>query len=300
MNRIELHGKQAALGLAAALAAALIGAGWQIATRMGTTTTLSPLDLALFRYTVPGLLLLPILWRVGLFPKGLKPSLLALMVGGAGLPFGLAAMAGAQYAPVAHMGAMLPGAIPLFVAVAAALFLGERFSRARVLGLGLIIAGIATVGSRTLTGLAAGTFRGDLLFLTAAMLWAVYTVAYRRSGLSPWQCAALVNAWSMFGIVPLWAWSGASRLASAPLGDILTQFVWQGLLAGVFGLWTYAFAVSRIGASRAATSGALVPVLSAMGGFAFLGESPGPFVLAGIILTAAGVAISTGLLDRDR
>jgi drug/metabolite transporter (DMT)-like permease len=298
MTDDEVPGRQRAWGFAAAIAAALIGAGWQIATRMGTTTTLSPLDLALFRYTVPGLLLLPICWRVGFVPKSVKPAHFALMVLGAGLPFGLAAMAGAQYAPVAHMGAMLPGAMPLFVAVAAALFLRERFSRARVVGFALIIAGIAIVGSHTLSGLDASTFRGDLLFLLAAVLWAVYTVVFRRSGLSPWQSAALVNAWSMVGIVPLWAWSGASRLATAPVADIATQFVWQGVLAGLFGLWTYAFAVSRIGASRAAVSGALVPVLAAFGGLVILGEAPGPFVLAGVVITAAGVALSSGFFDK--
>jgi drug/metabolite transporter (DMT)-like permease len=298
MDRIEMRGRDAALGIAAALATALIAVGWQVTTRLGATTGLSPLDLALFRYAVPGVLLLPIWWRTGLLPKGLRPPLLALIVLGAGLPFGLAAMAGAQFAPVAHMGALLPGAMPLFVAVAAALVLGERFSGARILGFALIIGGIATIGSKTLTGLDSSTFRGDLLFVGAAMLWAIYTIAYRRSNLSPWQCAAVVNAWSMFGIVPLWAWSGASRIAAAPLADIVTQIIWQGVLAGVLGLWTFAFAVQRIGASRAALSGALVPVLSALAGFVFLGEAPGPYVLLGAAITAAGLVLSAGVMDR--
>jgi hypothetical protein len=41
-----------------------------------------------------------------------------------------------------------------------------------------------------------------------------------------------------------------------------------------------------------------VPVLSAFGGLAILGESPGPFILAGVAVTAAGVALSSGLFNR--
>ena len=49
------------LGLLAGLAAALIGAGWQLASRYGVTTTLGPMELAALRYLVPALVLMPLL-----------------------------------------------------------------------------------------------------------------------------------------------------------------------------------------------------------------------------------------------
>ena len=128
-----------ALGLAAALASVAIGVGWQVATRLGTTTTLAPIDLALFRYAVPALVLAPLWLRAGLVPAGVGRGTVALMVLGAGLPFGLAAMAGAQFAPTAHMAVLLPGTMPLFVAMLAMAVLGERPAPVRLAGLALIL-----------------------------------------------------------------------------------------------------------------------------------------------------------------
>lgn len=52
------------VGVLAALAAALIGSGWQIVSRHGVTTSLGPVELAVLRYGVPALVLLP-LWCKG-------------------------------------------------------------------------------------------------------------------------------------------------------------------------------------------------------------------------------------------
>ncbi len=89
-----------ALGLLAALAAALIGSGWQIASRHGVTTTLGPLEIAVLRYGVPALVLLPLLLRTGLLPPGLPRRRLGLMVLGGGLPFGLLVLAGRPHGRV--------------------------------------------------------------------------------------------------------------------------------------------------------------------------------------------------------
>lgn len=117
-----------AAGIAAAFASVAIGAGWQVATRLGTTTSLQPIDLALLRYCIPAILLAPIWWRVRPIPASVDRRVLLAMLAGGGLPFGLLGMAGAQFAPVAHMGALLPGSMPLFVALLAAIVLGERVS----------------------------------------------------------------------------------------------------------------------------------------------------------------------------
>lgn len=47
------------LGLLAALTATLIGSGWQLASRHGVTTSLGPLELAVLRYGIPAIVLLP-------------------------------------------------------------------------------------------------------------------------------------------------------------------------------------------------------------------------------------------------
>ncbi len=276
-------------GILAWVATVAIGVSWQLATRFGVTTTLAPIDLALMRYGIPAIALLPILMRQGFLPRsGLRGTLMLILIGG-GLPFGLLGMAGAQFAPASHMGALLPGSMPLFVALLSAVFLGERFGLGRLVGLGFIIVGIAFVVGTTLTGSAGGpeVLIGDALFIIAGVFWAVYTVAYRKSGLGPWHGAALICFWSSILVVPLWFLSPDAALLDAPLPDIGLQVLAQGILAGLLGLAAYGAAIRHLGASVAAVSGAVVPALTALGGYFLLGE---PLTL----LTALGVACVAG------
>lgn len=289
-----------AVGIAAAFASVAIGAGWQVATRLGTTTSLQPVDLALLRYCIPAILLAPIWWRVRPIPANVDRRVLLAMLIGGGLPFGLLGMVGAQFAPVAHMGALLPGAMPLFVALLAAIVLGERFSVARLAGFMLILLGIAAIGARALLVRDDGAWRGDLLFLSAAFVWAIYTIAFRRSGMTPWQSSAIICLWSALFVMPLWLLSGPERVLAAPVADLVLQFIMQGIVAGVAGLWLYALAVAGIGPSRAAAIGALVPVLSAVGGAVLLGEFPDLPVMAGVVLTVCGVLLASGVLALRR
>lgn len=263
-----------AAGLLAGIASALIGAAWQVATRHATTTTLAPADLALLRYVIPSLVLLPLLLRTGLLPRAVPRRLLAGMVLGAGLPFGLVAMSGTLFAPSAHMGVLMAGASPLFTALLAWVLWRERPDRWRALGLACMALGVALLGSHAIAGMGSGNaWRGDLLFLLAAALWAGFTLCFRRSGLTAWQGAALVNAWSALLLVPWLSWRGGLQLLDAPLHDLLWQVLWQGLVAGLLGLWVVSAAIERLGAARAASFGALVPALSALGGWWWLGEA---------------------------
>lgn len=281
------------IGVAAGIGAALVSALWQVATRLGVTTSLAPLDLALLRYGVPALLLLPLLVRRGLWPALSAPWLFIPMLLGAGLPFGLLAMGGAVFAPVAHMGVLMAGTIPLFAGLLAAAILGTRLTRMRLFGFAIIAIGVALVAGKALLIRNDQAWIGDLLFLAAALAWAVYTVAFQRSGLSPWHATALLAAASALLALPLWAWSGgAARLAAVPPADLVAQVLAQGVLAGVAGQWAYAMAIRHLGATRAALSGALVPALSALGGFAILGEQPGLAALAGAAAIALGIVVA--------
>lgn len=281
--------RNAYIGLLAALASALIGSGWQIMSRHAVTTTLGPLELAVLRYGVPALVLAPLLWRTGLLPQGVSAGRLVCMVVGGGLPFGLLALAGAQWAPAAHMGIFLAGSVPLFTALGARVFLGEQLAFARVMGLLLVLLGLSVLGVRSLWGTGL-SWRGDVLFVAAAMVWALYTLAFRASGLTPWQGAAVVNAWSVLLLLPVAALWGVPRLASAPWTDTAWQALGQGVLAGLLGLVTYMAAIARLGAARASLSAALVPLLTATGAVLLLGEPLTRTTVGALALVVVGVA----------
>lgn len=286
-----------AVGLLAALAAALIGSGWQIASRHGVTTTLGPLEIAVLRYGVPAVVLLPLLLQTGLLPQGLPRRRLGVLVLGGGLPFGLLVLAGAQWAPAAHMGVFMAGSVPLFTALGARLVHGEHITGLRLAGLLLIGAGMAMFGASSLAD-AAQTWRGDLLFILAAMVWALYTLAFRGSGLTPWQGAAVINTWSSLLLLPVLLAFGAPRLLTAPWVDVAWQALGQGVIAGLLGLVTYMIAIARLGAAHASLSAALVPISTALGAAWLLGEPLGVSTLAASALVAGGVALASGALGR--
>lgn len=290
-----MYGKQGYIvGILAWVATAGIVTAWQLATRWGVTTSLTPLDLALLRYGIPGVFLAPLLWRRGVYAVDRPWWLTALIVFGGGLPFGLLGMAGAQFAPAAHMGALLPGSMPLFVAALSALVLGERPTRMRLIGLGLIVVAVFLIAGGTLVdGFGTDTILGDGLFLLAGVSWAIYTIAFRKSGLDPWHCAAIICGWSTIVIVPLWYLSPTTGLMTAPVRDVLLQVLVQGFLAGLFGMAIFGVAVTKLGPSATALSGAVVPAVTAIGGWLLLGEVIAGLTIAGIVTMIAGLAAFT-------
>lgn len=284
-------------GLLAALGAAIVGSGWQLATRHGVSTTLGPLELALLRYCIPALLLAPLWFRGPMVPPAGRPFTLALLVIGGGLPFGMLVLAGAQWAPAAHMGVFMAGSMPLFTALGAWLASGERVRGLRLLGLVCIAAGMTFFALSNLRG-DSSSWRGDVLFLLAAVLWAMYSLAFGQSGLTPWQGAAFVNGWSALLLMPVVVGFGATKLLTAPWTDIALQAFGQGVLAGTVGLAVYSVAIGRLGAARASLSAALVPVLTTLGAAWLLGEPITGATLAALTLVVPGVAMASGAFRR--
>jgi len=295
---MQLVDFRVSVGLAAGVASALVGGAWQVATRHSTITTIAPADLAVLRYAIPAMVLAPVWLRVGLLPRGVPLRWLLGMVLGAGLPFGLVAMTGTKFAPSAHMGVFMAGASPLFATGLAWMLWKDRPDRSRAWGLAFLVAGMAVLGAGSFRGIDTNAWRGDLLFLLAAVLWAGFTLSFRRSGLSGWQGAAVVNAWSAILLVPWMLWRGETGLVDAPVRDVLWQALMQGMIAGLLGLWIFSAAVSRLGAPRASAFGGLVPVFSAGGGWWWLAEPITGVDLLAITSAVVGVALASGTWTR--
>ncbi|MET3382857.1 DMT family transporter [Variovorax paradoxus] len=280
-------------GLLAALAAAFIGSAWQLVSRHGVTTTLGPMELALMRYGIPALLLWPLWFGSKRIAPKASPLVLALLVIGGGLPFGLLVLAGAQWAPASHMGIFMAGSLPLFTAIGAWLHKRQKVEGLRLVGLACIAIGMALFAAGSFRG-GSLDWRGDLLFLAAAMLWAVHSLAFAHCGLTPWQGAAFVNGWSALMLLPVMLIAGAPRLLSAPWPDVALQATTQGVGAGVLGLVVYMMAVARLGAPRASLSAALVPVLTTLGAAAWMNEPITGAVLLALALVVPGIVLASG------
>jgi len=287
------------LGAAAALTATAVWGSWIVITRFGVTTTITPHDAAFLRFAIPAAILCPVLLREGLALRRIGMGKTALMVAGSGLPFFLVSSSGMQFAPAAHAGALLPGAMPLFVALLASVFERERFGGWRSAGLALIVAGIVAIGGYNLLLGAPGQWRGHLLFLTGAFLWAIYTLAFRRAGIGAWHAAALINFYSVIAFAPIYLLTG-SHLPQTPWPELVLQGVSQGLLSGVVALFAYGAAVRRLGAARAAVFISLTPVVAALLAIPALGEWPDATTAFGIATVSLGVALASGAIGARR
>ena len=293
-SRTNLGKRQFAQGALCAAGAVAIWAGWVVVMRLGVTTTLSAMDIAAIRFAVAGLLLLPVVVRRGFALDRLGAIGFAALVLGGGVPFVLTVGAGLLVAPAAHAGAFVHGVLPFVTAAFAWAVLEEPMSRARLLGLALMLPGLAAIAGSSVLTSGGGESIGHVLFVCAAALWACYTVAARRAGLDGLHAAAIVSVVSLVVYLPIYVFFIPSGLADAPATEILFQAFYQGILTMIVSLALYGRAIQLLGASGAAAFGALGPAMAALIGIPVLGEIPLPIVWGGILIICAGVYLGGG------
>ena len=115
------------------IAAVSMWAAWILAVRLGIRTSLTPWDITAIRFGVAGVILLPYLLRKGLAVDRLGGLGLAAIMLGGGAPMVLLSYGGLAFAPAAHAACLYTALIPLYVAILAAVVLGEAFNFAKCL-----------------------------------------------------------------------------------------------------------------------------------------------------------------------
>jgi len=259
-------------GYASILTAVIIWAWWMVATRFAVKEAVAPLDLALLRYGVPAICLAPWWWQCGIFPRQ-TPLWALIMMMGWGAPFVLFISMAMQTAPVAHVAAIVPCMMPLFAAVMSFGLFGERFGLSEKIGFALIAIGVAFVILPLMFGDQTEALSNIGLLLLAALGWASFSVAFRRSGLTPPQAAGLVCLYSTIIVSALLLWFGSS-LETMHWQVIAFHSMAQGLLSGAVATIAFGYAIQTLGPPRAASFSALVPGLGAIIGYLWLGETP--------------------------
>lgn len=289
-----------------ALAWALLGVtvaiwgGYLVLARALARADMGPVELGLLRFVPAAVLFAPVWLRIGLKPRRIRwrDALIVGVLGGFVLLTLLAL--GVRYAPAADAGIFAPSMLPFFVALLSFLMLGERFTRLRLIGLGLILVGALAVGGWTaVAGSADGAWRGHVMLLCAAFSWSVYTVVFRRSGLTAVEAGAMIALYASIGFI-LWAAVAGTKLTGMGWEFLAVQIFAQGVLTGFLAAFTYGYALTAIGPSRTAAFAALVPVIAAFGGLIFLDEPIGWVKSVGIAITSAGVLIASGAIGPRR
>jgi drug/metabolite transporter (DMT)-like permease len=299
-----------ALGIAAAVVTVGIWSAFIVIARASVQGTLTPLDIALARIVGASLVLLPLgAWLVrrdraqgrggassffGLSPLALRVTASCGVFGGFG--YAVLAYAGFFYAPAAHASVLMPGSLPLWTALLALLILGTRITPARAFGLACIVGGDLLVGGASLLSAFDGgeVWKGDLLFMSAALCWSAYSVLARRHGLDAVRATTAVTVFALFTYLPCYLLLHAlgvlrGQLLDAPAGELLFQLLFQGLGSVVISGITFVRMIQHFGPVRSTMITALVPGLSALGAVVFLGEPLHAHLLTGLVLVTAGI-----------
>jgi drug/metabolite transporter (DMT)-like permease len=288
-----LSARDRKLGVLAAVLVVLIWSGFIISARAGARGTLTPFDLIALRFSFAALVMLPFFIKRGLGRLSLQRALFVGLVAGVG--YSSLAYCGFAFAPVGHASVMMPGTLPFSTALVAYLVLKEKINRERAIGLTLILVGIVMVAINSMSNLGAGTWRGDVLFVSASAVWAVYTVNARRWQIDPIDATVAVAILGAVVYLPIYAAFLPKQLSITPWSELIMQGLLQGVLSVGVAMIAFTHVVKVFGPTRTTMVTALVPGLSALGAVPILGESLSPWVLAGVVLTMLGMVVGVSL-----
>lgn len=290
-----------AFGLAAALATVTIWAAFMLVTRFAVQGDFTVEEVLVLRLVPGAVVMAPFMWRLGVMPSGQSWPRAAILMVGASAVFPFVVSKGLDFAPASDGGALAPGMLPFWTTLAAFALAGEVPGPRRRIGLAMILTGAMIVSLwQVASGADDGAWRGHLMFLTGSGLWAIYSVIFRQSGLSPLHGLVIGLFWGALVVVPLLFATGNVSFARASAGDIVVMIVLQSFIIGILAMFLYGYAVQILGAAEAAAFGALTPILALIGGVAFLGEAVTPIKVAGILLVAIGVFLASGVLSKAR
>jgi drug/metabolite transporter (DMT)-like permease len=165
-------------------------------------------------------------------------------------------------------------------------------TRAVVIGIAVVLAGLACIGAAGQTSGSDQMLLGDLCFLAAGTLWGVYPLLLQRWKLNAMDSTAVVAVLSL-AYLPLYAAFEESRLLAADPLVVAFQAFNQGVLNVVVALWLWATAVRSLGAALAQRFPPLIPVVGTLAAIPVVGEWPGALQSLGVVLIVLGLMLAT-------
>lgn len=259
----------------------------------------SPHVLALGRWALVGLLLLPWIWRdIPALARAWRAEAGRMIVlGSLGMwVCGAFVYQGAVTTSAINIG-LIYSASPVAIALGSRWLLKERATTLQRLGMALALLGVLVVVSRgdLASLLAVQLVPGDLWIAAASVGWAVYTVLLQRwpTTLNARQRLACIVVGGLVVLVPFTALELYLVPAPAFTWQALGLIVAAALLPGFLSYQAYSFMLGALGATRTAVMLYLAPLYGALNAWWMLGEAPAWFHLAGAALILPSIYLAT-------
>jgi len=272
----------------ATIVAASIGFGLVPLFARGLLETgMAPAAIALWRFALTAVLLLPWAWR------GRRRGAAALWACGAGLALGVGWIGYAnalKVAPVATVGVIYMS-YPLFAMLFAWLLSRQRPGVRAVIGGGLIL--LAASLALSPGTMAPGSYLALLLSLSAPLTFgaAIAILTNRLQRLSPLERVVFASLGSTIGLLPAFLVVPAASLIPAD-GDQLLLLLGVAVITAAVPQLLYVVAAPAVGTARAAVAGsAELPTMFLIGWLAF-GEAITPLHLAAGALVLCAIVLT--------
>lgn len=294
------------LGHLAIFVTIILWSGFFISLKGGANSELTSADIALARFLLPTILLLPVVINARHQIKKVPIKYLIGIFIGSGLPYLLVASHAMQYAPVAHASALIPGTLPLFVTGIAITCYKQPSGLHRRVGLILIGFGIVLFLFNSLATSNNSLFTGQLMFLGASFMWALFTISARVAGLPPLVCAGLV---ACISTLCLFAAIASQQLNSSLISSNIVHWPWQevighillqGIGAGLLASFTYLYAIKQLGAERCAAFAASTPIVAALLAFAVFSERLDVVTTLALLAVCLGSIVASTILEKKQ
>lgn len=279
-------------GILCGLGAAVCWAAGFAAARHGIDAGFTPADITIHRYAWAGLVLLPLVLRDGIWDLngiGWRRGLVLAVLGGP--VFALISYSGLLLVPLGHGGVIQPSCATIGGIVFAVVMLHEKLRTTRTIGALIIVTGLIVIGGESVLTIGAHGIVGDLMFVVAGLMFAMFGTLLRLWRIPAMSAAAVISVLSL-AAVPLQAIVGFERMVALGWRENLLQIVIQGILSGPVSLYLFTRSVILLGAARGAVFASLVPPLVLLIGWLALGEPPSALQLTGLAIVLAGFRLA--------
>lgn len=257
-----------------------------------------PFTLAFVRVTLGTLVLLPLAWSRHRRGDHLPWRTLWLM-GLIGVALYYLVFNTAMVYVSASQGALVQSSIPAMTALVAVLWLRERATTMRWLGIAMSVGGVLIVFSGSGSDGAESSLFGNLLMFASVVCWGVYTaLAKRLAGFDSLVITTAVTGTGSLLLLPLAGYEvGMANLSGAGLPPLpligWLELLYLGVIASGMAYLLYNSSLRHLDASEVGVYTNLIPIVGVLTGVVVLGEPLSARAIVGGLVVMLGVWITS-------
>lgn len=273
-------------GVISGVIVVLIWSGWVVVSKYGINNNLTEWDIVFIRFLISSLIVFP--FFLSLNPKK-RRNIFSFPVITCSLFCGnfylITSLIGLKLSNASNIGVIVNGFLPIMSAIIIYLWTKEKINKIQFLAIALIVASsLILLSSKNIN------FDAFLLFLVSSACLSFYSVSINRWKIDLKTIMISVPIINFLFFLPFWIFL-PSHLFTTNLKDIIFQAVYQGIIVSLVALFFMSYSIKILGAVRASSIMAFVPVAIILFSYYFLEEKISVNIIMTAILCTLGIIL---------